>query len=86
MGTGKITMQTSNLNAAHSLYVLYETLSDETQQLFLQELLIKQRHKVELSLKQMVTSNQNRFSDICGILTAEKSVSLEEMEQVKIFE
>jgi hypothetical protein len=46
-------MQTQNLSAAHSLYVLYETLSDETQQLFLQELLAKQKNKLEslLSLK-----------------------------------
>lgn len=46
-------MQTQNLDAAHSLYVLFETLSDETQQLFLQELLAKQKNKLEslLSLK-----------------------------------
>jgi hypothetical protein len=40
-------MQTQNVMTAHSLYVLYETLSDETQQLFLQELLAKQKEKVE---------------------------------------
>ena len=81
-----MTMQTQNLNAAHSLYVLYETLSDETQQLFLQELSAKQKQKVELSLKQSQTkpaieADKNRFADICGILTSEKSVSLEEIEQ-----
>lgn len=79
-------MQTQNLNAAHSLYVLYEALSDETQQLFLQELLAKQKQKIELSLKQsqtkpIIETKKNRFADICGILTSEKSVSLEEMEQ-----
>jgi hypothetical protein len=42
-------MQTQNLNAAHSLYVLYETLSDENQQLFLQELVAKQLKKIEES-------------------------------------
>jgi hypothetical protein len=45
-------MHTKNLNAAHSLYVLFETLSDENQQLFLQELVSKQKHKIELLLKQ----------------------------------
>ena len=46
-------MQIQNVNAAHSLYVLYETLSDENQQLFLQELLVKQKNKLEslLTLK-----------------------------------
>lgn len=43
-------MQTQNINAAHSLYVLYETLSNETQQLFLQELLAKQTEKIEDSV------------------------------------
>ena len=75
-------MQAQSLSAAHSLYVLYETLSDETQQLFLQELLSKQRLKVELSLKRKDKPLENRFADICGILTSERSVSLEEMEQL----
>lgn len=84
-------MQTQNTTAAHSLYVLYETLSDETQLLFLQELLTKQAEKVESSLKQSKqlsktktdskTDEKNRFADICGILTSEKSVSLEDMER-----
>jgi len=84
-------MQPQNITAAHSLYVLYETLSDETQQLFLQELLTKQAEKVESSLKQSKqlsktktdsnTGEKNRFADICGILTSEKSVSLDDMKQ-----
>jgi hypothetical protein len=84
-------MQTQNPNTAHSLYLLYESLSDETQHLFLQELLAKQKQKVESSLKITEQPNQkqtattthekNRFADICGILTSEKSVSLEEIEQ-----
>jgi hypothetical protein len=84
-------MQTQNVMTAHSLYVLYETLSDETQLLFLQELLAKQKEKVESSLKQskqlsqtktaIKTNEKNRFADICGILTSEKSVSLEDMER-----
>jgi hypothetical protein len=45
-------MQTQNPNTAHSLYVLFETLSNENQQLFLQELVSKQKHKIELLLKQ----------------------------------
>ncbi|MFZ2171617.1 MAG: hypothetical protein WAW61_18505 [Methylococcaceae bacterium] len=84
-------MQTQNTTAAHILYVLYETLSDENQKLFLQELLTKQKEKVESSLKQskelsqtktaIKTNEKNRFADICGILTSEKSVSLEDMER-----
>ncbi len=42
-------MQTQHLTTAHSLYVLYETLSDETKQLFLQELLITQADRIEAS-------------------------------------
>lgn len=84
-------MQTQNTTAAHSLYVLSETLSDENQQLFLQELLTKQAEKVESSLKQSKqlsktktdskTDEKNRFAELCGILTSEKSVSLEDMER-----
>ena len=84
-------MQTQNVMTAYSLYALYETLSDETQQLFLQELLTKQAEKVESSLKQSKqlsktkteskANEKNRFADICGILTSEKSVSLEDMER-----
>lgn len=80
-------MQPQNATAAHSLYVLYESLSDETQQLFLQELLTKQAEKVQASLKQSRQSSKtpadshNRFADIGDILTSEKSVSLEEMER-----
>jgi hypothetical protein len=40
-------MQTQNSNTAHSLYALYETLPNEVQQVFLQELLQKQADKVE---------------------------------------
>lgn len=40
-------MQAQNSNTAHSLYVLYETLSNETQQQFLQELIQKQADKLE---------------------------------------
>ncbi len=42
-------MQTQHLTTAHSLYVLYETLPDETKQLFLQELLAKQAENIEAS-------------------------------------
>ncbi|MCX7068930.1 MAG: hypothetical protein NTW85_14720 [Methylococcales bacterium] len=40
-------MQAQNSNAAHSLYVLYETLSNDIQQKFLQELMQKQADKLE---------------------------------------
>lgn len=66
-------------------------LSDETQQLFLQELLTKQAEKVESSLKQSKqlskiktdskTGEKNRFAELCGILTSERSVLLEDMEK-----
>lgn len=53
-------MQTQDLNAAHSLYVLYESLSYETQRLFLQELLAKQKEKVESSLKKLNSQIKNK--------------------------
>lgn len=40
-------MQAEHMNAAHSLYVLYETLPDDVQQAFLQELLQKQQERLE---------------------------------------
>ncbi|MEQ1637705.1 MAG: hypothetical protein ABL903_13550 [Methylococcales bacterium] len=40
-------MQAQSSNTAHSLYALYETLSNETQQQFLQELMQKQADKLE---------------------------------------
>ncbi|MCX7096672.1 MAG: hypothetical protein NTV43_02070 [Methylococcales bacterium] len=40
-------MQVQNVNTAQSLYALYETLSNETQQQFLQELMQKQADKLE---------------------------------------
>lgn len=40
-------MQPQNSNTAHSLYALYETLPNEVQQVFLQELLQKQSDKLE---------------------------------------
>jgi hypothetical protein len=40
-------MQPQNSNTAHSLYALYETLPNEVQQVFLQELLQKQSNKLE---------------------------------------
>ena len=63
-------MQTQYQATAHSLYVLYQALPEESKQFFLQELLGNQ---AEL---------KNHFADICGILTATRSVSLEEMEEV----
>ena len=40
-------MQTQNLTIANNLYALYETLSDDIQQAFLQKLFQKQRDKLE---------------------------------------
>lgn len=59
-------MQTQNLNAAHSLYVIYETLPAETQQIFLHELLEKQAQEIEnylfyLNCKE--AKDENEFLD-----------------------
>jgi len=56
-------MQNQPTNTAHSLYTLYETLSHETQQDFLQELLQKQHQKLEnlafyLACKQAKDENE----------------------------
>ena len=40
-------MQAQNSNTAHSLYVIYETLPNDVQQQFLQELMQKQADKLE---------------------------------------
>ena len=40
-------MQPQNSNTAHSLYALYETLPNDVQQVFLQELMQKQADKLE---------------------------------------
>jgi hypothetical protein len=40
-------MQTSHQDTAHSLYVLYQALPEESQQLFLQEMLINQAGGME---------------------------------------
>lgn len=57
-------MQTQNSNAEHSLYALYETLPNETQQHFLQELLQKQAGKIEtlaLYLACQEAKHENEF-------------------------
>ena len=52
-----------NLNAAHSLYVLFETLPDATQQLFIQELLEKQAEKVENHLLYLACQQAREEND-----------------------
>lgn len=57
-------MQPQHSNTAHSLYALYETLPDEVQQDFLQELLKKQSEKLEtlaLYLACKEAKDQNEF-------------------------
>jgi hypothetical protein len=44
---GESSMQTEHLKTAHSLYALYETLPNDIQQAFLQELLQHQQEKLE---------------------------------------
>ena len=44
---GETSMQTEHLKTAHSLYALYETLPNDIQQAFLQELLQHQQEKLE---------------------------------------
>lgn len=57
-------MHTQNSNTAHSLYALYETLPNEVQQVFLQELLQKQADKLEtlaLYLACQEAKDENEF-------------------------
>jgi hypothetical protein len=64
-------MQAQNSNAAHSLYVLYETLPNDIQQQFLQELMQKQADKLEtlaLYLACQEAKDENEF------LTEEETV------------
>ncbi len=58
--------QQANLNTAHSLYALYETLSDNVQREFLSELVQKKRQELEdlsfyLDCKQ--AKDENEFLD-----------------------
>ena len=80
-------MQTQHEATAHSLYVLYRALPEESKKLFLRELLGDQAemalHKAaqQSSFKPQVKPTDERFADICGLLTATQTVSLEQMEQ-----
>lgn len=59
-------MHTETVNPGHSLYVLYETLSSEMQQAFLQELLQKQQDKLDdlaFYLACQQTREENDFLD-----------------------
>lgn len=56
--------QIYNTTPAHSLYILYETLSNEMQQLFLQELITYQSEKIDdlmLYLALNKTKQENDF-------------------------
>jgi len=78
-------MQTSHQDIAHSFYVLYQALPQESKQLFLQELLGEQAEQLVLSLpnhwshQPQLSQKEDPFADICGILKATRSVSLEEI-------
>jgi hypothetical protein len=72
-------IQTQHLTTAHSLYMLYETLPDEIQQLFLQELMTKQAEKIKA--KKAMPEGESHFRDLFGLLTASETASLEDMEQ-----
>jgi len=57
-------MQTEHMNTAHSLFVLCETLTTDTQQAFLQELLQKQQERLEnaaIFLACQQTKEENDF-------------------------
>lgn len=57
-------MQPESMTAAHSLYILYETLPGEIQQAFLRELLQKQQDKLEdlaLYLACQQAKDENEF-------------------------
>ena len=56
-------MNTQQANTAHSLYALYDTLPNEVQQAFLEELLQKKQEQLEdlafaLACKQAKTENE----------------------------
>lgn len=80
-------MQTQHEATAHSLYVLYRALPEEIRRLFLKELLGDQAEMVmrgavqQTSTKPQAKPTDERFADICGLLTATQTVSLEQMEQ-----
>lgn len=64
-------MQIQQSNTAHSLYALYETLSNDIQQQFLQELLQKQADKLEnlaLYLACKDAKDENDFLTECETL------------------
>ena len=57
-------MQTESLKTAHSLYALYETLPNEIQQAFSQELLQNQQEKLEdlaFDLASQQAKDENSF-------------------------
>jgi hypothetical protein len=57
-------MRTESANTAHSLYALYETLPNDIQQAFLQELMEKQQERLEnlaLYLACQQAKNENEF-------------------------
>jgi hypothetical protein len=82
----KTTMQKHHLTTAHTLYMLYETLPNETQEIFLQELLAKQADRIKNKAPYLTspeakeeTNEQSHFQELFGILTASKGASLEDM-------
>jgi hypothetical protein len=81
-------MEMPHQATAHSLYVLYQALPEQSRQLFLKELLGEQAELLTLpsqnqqSHQLQPSQQENHFADICGVLTATRSVSLEDMEQV----
>jgi hypothetical protein len=86
---GKI--HTQQFTTAQSLYTLYETLPNEVQEIFLQELFTKQSKKIKTSLclaykkaekeNGFLTDEQSYFQDLFGLLTASESASAEDMQK-----
>ena len=57
-------MRTEPMTTAHSLFVLYETLPEETQEAFLRELMQRQQDKLEslaLGLACQQAKDENEF-------------------------
>jgi hypothetical protein len=64
--------------------MLYETLPDETQEIFLQELFAKQGDKIKISAEKensFLTDDHPHFQDLCGLLTVSESASAEDMQK-----
>jgi len=61
-------MNPQQANTAHSLYALYETLPNEVQQAFLEELLQKKHAEIKAVAFPDLSSNQKRNTVVLGVM------------------